>query len=544
MKKTRNAQSNKSLWWQDGVIYQIYPRSFMDSNGDGVGDIPGIIQKLEYLQELGVAGIWLSPINKSPMFDFGYDVSDYRAIDPVFGSMKDFERLIKEAHRRGIRIIMDLVMNHTSHLHPWFLESRSSKENLRRDWYIWRGDIKGKYPNNWMAYFGGRAWEWDDTTSQYYLHSFLKEQPDVNWRNPALKNAMFNEIRFWLEKGVDGFRLDVVNFFIKDDRFRSNPFGIGKYLRPYDLQKHIYDRDRPELLELLREWRALLEEYDERMMVGEVVAEKPNPALAANYLGDGTDGLHLSFDFSFMNRKWDASLFENRLRAYHERVPEKGWPCTVFSNHDQVRSCSRYAKGDDAEKRARVLATLLITMRGTPFLYYGEELGMKNVCIPKSRIQDPVGKRYWPFNPGRDGERTPMQWSDDAYAGFSSVEPWLPIADDYREKNVTCQLNEWNSLLNFYKSLIALRNNSVALRRGDLAFCDAGKDVLAYRRSVDEEAFCVALNFTSKVRQCNLDESYDWKVVLSTHRRNGEQFQFREKLFPYEATVLEQTKKR
>ncbi len=543
MKKTRNGQSTRLIWWQEGVVYQIYPRSFMDANGDGVGDIPGIIQKLEYLQELGVSGIWLSPINKSPMFDFGYDVSDYRAIDPVFGSMEDFEQLIKEAHRRGIRIIMDLVMNHTSHLHPWFLESRSSRDAPKRDWYIWRGDKKGKYPNNWMAYFGGHAWEWDDTTGQYYLHSFLKEQPDVNWRNPALKNAMFNEIRYWLEKGVDGFRLDVVNFFIKDDRFRSNPFGIGKYPRPYDLQKHIFDRDRPELMELLREWRALLDGYDERMMVGEVVAEKPNPALAAKYLGDGTDGLHLSFDFSFMNRKWDARLFENRLRAYCERIPERGWSCTVFSNHDQVRSYSRYANGDDAEKRARVLAMLLITMRGTPFLYYGEELGMKNVRIPKSRIQDPVGKRYWPLNPGRDGERTPMQWSGDAHAGFSTVEPWLPIADDYREKNVTSQLNEGSSLLNFYKSLIALRKNSIALRQGDVAFCDAGKDVLVYTRSVDEETFCIVLNFSSGMKWCSLNNAGIWEVVISTHRRKGEQFQIREKLFPYEATVLEHTKK-
>ncbi len=533
----------ESLWWKEGVIYQIYPRSFKDSNGDGVGDIAGIIEKLNYLQDLGIAGIWLSPINASPMFDFGYDVSDYRAIDPVFGTMKDFERLIKEAHRRKIRVIMDLVMNHTSHLHPWFIESRSSRNNPMRDWYIWRGDKKGEYPNNWMAYFGGRAWEWDEKTGQYYLHSFLKEQPDVNWRNPDLKKAMFAEIRFWLEKGIDGFRLDVVNFFIKDNLFRSNPFGIGKYPRPYDLQKHIYDRDRPELTELLQAWRALLDEYDARMMVGEVVAEKPHPALAAQYLGDGTDALHLAFDFSFMNNKWDSSLFKKRIEAYHGSIPKEGWPCTVFSNHDQVRSFTRYGRGDDAEKRAFVLAMLLVTMRGTPFLYYGEEIGMKNVRIPKSRIQDPVGKRYWPFNPGRDGERTPMQWSNEEYAGFSKSEPWLPLADDYREKNVECQLNANGSLLNFYRDLIALRKEREALRMGDLMFNDITPGVLSYMRSARKEESCVFLNFENSEKKYSFNASGIWRVLVSTHRKSGEQFHSFEKLFPYEATVLESIRK-
>ncbi len=526
-------------WWQEGVIYQIYPRSFMDSNGDGVGDIPGIIQKLDYLQDLGVAGIWLSPINASPMYDFGYDVSDYRAIDPVFGGMKDFEWLIKEAHRRKIRVIMDLVMNHTSHLHPWFMESRASRDNPKRNWYIWRGDTKGKYPNNWMAYFGGRAWEWDEVTGQYYLHSFLKEQPDVNWRNPELKKAMFEEIRFWLDRGVDGFRLDVVNFFIKDDQFRSNPFGIGKYPRPYDLQKHIYDRDRPELIELLREWRALLDEYPERMIVGEVVAEKPNPALAAKYLGDGTNALHLSFDFSFMNNAWDARVFESRFKAYHERIPRNGWPCTVFSNHDQVRSYTRYGKGDIAEKRARVVAVLLMTMRGTPFLYYGEEIGMKNVRIPRSRIQDPVGKRYWPFNPGRDGERTPMQWNDGTHGGFSISEPWLPLADDVWEKNVSRQLRDSTSLLRFYMELIALRKKHTALRSGDLAFMDMHPDVLVYRRSVDGESAIIVLNFSASPKRIDKNVlNASFSVLLSTHRKNGAVIREMELIHPWEATVL------
>jgi alpha-glucosidase len=538
MKKnaTKSPKKKDGPWWKEGVIYQIYPRSFHDTDGDGVGDLPGVIEKLDYLSDLGIDGIWLSPINTSPMFDFGYDVSDYRAIDPVFGTLKDFDRLIKEAHRRGIRIVMDLVMNHSSHLHPWFLESRSSRNNPKRDWYIWRDGVKGKAPNNWMAYFGGRAWEWDEATGQYYLHSFLKEQPDLNWRNPALKKAAFAEIGFWLDRGVDGFRLDVVNFFIKDDGFRSNPFGIGRYPRPYDLQKHVYDRDRPELKPLLREWRALLDRYRERMMVGEVVAEDPNPALAASYLGDGTDGLHLSFDFSFMNGDWGADLFRKRLKAYHDRIPEKGWPCTVFSNHDQVRSYTRYAAGADSLKRAKIIAMLLLAMRGTPFIYYGEEIGMKNGRIRRREIQDPVGKKYWPFNSGRDGERTPMQWSAGTGAGFTAGTPWLPPCDNYREVNAERQAADTGSLLSFYRGLIALRRESPALRRGGVLFLESGRDVLAFLREEGDERLLVALNFSSGEKPFIPELGERPRAIFSTHRRKGEGLDG--KMRPYEATVF------
>ncbi len=536
MKKKRARAAKPGPWWKEGVIYQVYPRSFRDSSGDGVGDIPGVIEKLDYLADLGVDGIWLSPINTSPMFDFGYDVSDYRAIDPVFGTLKDFDRLVKEAHRRRIRIVMDLVMNHTSHLHPWFVESRSSKQSPKRDWYIWRDAVKGKEPNNWMAYFGGRAWEWDDATGQYYLHSFLKEQPDLNWRNPAMKKAAFAEIRFWLDRGVDGFRLDVVNFFVKDDRFRSNPFAVGRYPRPYDLQRHMYDRDRPELKSLLCEWRALLDGYRDRMMVGEIVAEKPDPALAASYLGDGTDGLHLSFDFSFMNRDWDAGLFRERLKAYHDRIPGKGWPCTVFSNHDQVRSMSRYAKRGDAEKRARIVALLLLTMRGTPFVYYGEEIGMSNGRIRRSEIQDPVGKKYWPFNGGRDGERTPMQWTAAGGAGFTAGRPWLPMGDTCRGVNVEAQRADPGSLLSWYRELIALRRKSAALLRGSVFFLESGRDVLAYLREEGDERLLVALNFSSSARPFIPALGKPAAALLSTHRRKGELLDGT--MRPYEASVF------
>lgn len=531
------------LWWKHGVLYQIYPRSFFDSNGDGIGDIPGITQKLDYIAALGVDGIWLSPINTSPMYDFGYDISDYRAIDPVFGADGDFQRLIEEAHARGIRIIMDLVVNHTSHLHPWFIESRASKDNPKRDWYIWRDGINGEPPNNWMAAFGGRAWEWDSETGQYYLHSFLKEQPDVNWRNERLKKAIFGEIRYWLDRGVDGFRLDVVNQFVKDDRFRSNPFTIGPRPRPYDMQRHLYDRNRPELHGILREFRALLDRYHERMSVGEINAEPPgDPVLAASYLGSGDDELHLAFDFSLLFTKWSARRFFEVLKKWDGLIPAKGWPCYVLSNHDQPRAISRYASGNDTMKRAKVAAAMLLTLRGTPFIYYGEEIGMKNGRLRRKEIVDPLGKKYWPFHPGRDPERTPMQWDSSPHAGFSAAAPWLPINPDYREINVERSLRDPGSLLNFYKELIKLRREKPALNRGGWrAAAGMTGDVLGYFRETERQSIFVALNF-SRATQAIAATGSDgiWKALFSTHKPSGDCFSgLRMKLAPYEVVILE-----
>jgi len=532
-------------WWREGVIYQIYPRSFCDSNNDGIGDIPGIISRLDYLSDLGIDGIWLSPINTSPMFDFGYDISDYRGIDPVFGTLADFDELLKEAHRRKIRIILDLVMNHSSHLHPWFIESRSSRDNPKRDWYIWRDGKGRRPPNNWMAAFGGRAWEWDEKTRQYYLHSFLKEQPDFNWRNEKCREALFGEIRYWLDRGVDGFRLDVVNYFVKDDRFRSNPLGIGQYPRPYELQKHIYDRDRPEMHDILREFRSLLDSYEERMSVGEIGTEYPgNPALSASYLGNGDDELHLAFDFSLVFMKWSARGFFKCINDYMSAVPAKGWPCHVLSNHDVPRGISRYAGSKDpevAKRRAMVAAVLLLTLRGTPFLYYGEELGMKEGRLKRKQIVDPVGRRYWPFHKGRDGARTPMQWSASENAGFGSGSPWLPVNPDYREVNVERESRDPSSLLNLHKKLIALRKGSRALRGGSWVPAVGGlDDVIAYFREAGRERLFVALNFGEKSRPVEIDGGGNFKVLFSTHRKTGEaQKGLRFNLAPNEATVFQ-----
>ncbi len=534
--------SGEFTWWKHGTIYQIYPRSFYDASGDGVGDLPGIIEKLDYLSWLGIDAIWLSPINTSPMFDFGYDISDYRGIDPVFGTDEDFDRLIREGHRRGIKIVMDLVINHTSHLHPWFVESRASRDNPRRDWYIWHDGKRGRPPNNWMAAFGGRAWEWDDTTRQYYLHSFLKEQPDLNWRTPALRDAVFGEIRYWLDRGVDGFRLDAVVWLVKDDRFRSNPFGWGPNApRPYDLQKHVYDQNRPETHGVLRELRKVLDEYDNRMMVGETYEASPGGVkTAASYLGSGTDELHLAFDFSLLFSKYGAARFRECLLRWYAAIPAGGWPSLVLNNHDQPRSMTRWCRDRYGVKKAKVLAALLFTARGTPFLYYGEEIGMKNGRVPRRRIQDPVGKKYWPFYRGRDPERTPMQWSAGPNAGFSLSDPWLPVTDNYREANVAAQMGEPGSLLCFYRELIALRKKRPALQRGSLRFVGGDPEVLTFFREGDGECLLVALNFSCRKRVLRIDGFRPGGVVLSSAAgRSGDPGSVIE-IEPYEALILEE----
>lgn len=532
-------QTERLLWWQRGVIYQIYPRSFFDASGDGVGDLQGIIAKLDYLEYLGISGVWLSPINLSPMYDFGYDISDYRRIDPLFGTEEDFNILLEEAHKREIKIILDLVINHTSHLHPWFIESRSSRSNPKRDWYIWKDGVKGKPPNNWQASFGGRAWEWDEKTESYYLHSFLPEQPDINWRNSHLKRAVFSDIRYWLDKGVDGFRLDVVNWFIKDDQFRNNPFGLGKYPRPYDLQKHIYDRNRPETHTLLRELRSLLNTYNNRMTVGEVFNEKPgNHALSASFLGNGRDELHLAFDFSLVFEKWSAKRFFNRISGIYKAMPEKGWPCFVLSNHDNPRSAARFGRGLRGERRNRVALTLLLSLRGTPFLYYGEELGMRDGRIRKEEIQDPVGKRYWPFNKGRDPERTPMQWDRGLNGGFSTGKPWLPVNKDYIQRNVELQTTEETSLLSYVKHLIDLRKRHKVLENGSWEPEARGRGgIISYYRINHRESVFVILNFSCWKKRYLLKK--DLKVLESTHREKGIILKAGKiKLYPEEATLF------
>jgi alpha-glucosidase len=484
------------VWWQHGVVYQIYPRSFMDANGDGVGDLAGIRARLDHLAWLGVDAIWLSPIFPSPMADFGYDVADYCDVDPAFGDLAELDRLVAAAHARGIRVVLDFVPNHSSDRHPWFVASRASRTSPKRDWYVWRDPAPGGGPpNNWISIFGGPAWQLDPATGQYYLHSFLVEQPDLNWRNPEVVEAMHGVLRFWLERGVDGFRIDVIHRIAKDPALRDNPPsatpGAG-----YGGQLHVHDENHPDVHGMLRGLRALLDRYDSRMMVGEVYLM--DPAAVSTYYGRG-DELHLAFNFSFLRSGWDAAAFAAEIARFDALVPAEGWPDVVLSNHDVPRHASRYDDPVHGEARARVAALMLLTLRGTPFLYYGEELGMRNGAVPRERMRDPLALTLHP-SLSRDPERTPMHWSAGAGAGFSTGDPWLPLAADLATRNVEAQQADPASILCLYRDLLALRRATPALERGTWRALPAPDGVLAYERRHGESRALVALNFSGEPR--------------------------------------------
>lgn len=527
-------------WWKRGVVYQIYPRSFMDSNQDGIGDIQGIISKLDYLNDgtersLGIDAVWISPIYKSPMKDFGYDISDYTDIDVIFGSKADFNQLLAEAHKRNIKVIMDLVINHTSDEHPWFIESRKSKDNPKRGWYIWHQN-KGKKPNNWVASFEMKnAWWFDENTKEYYLGTFTRHQPELNWRNPEMKEAVYDMIRYWLDLGVDGFRMDVVNWYIKDDQFRNNPWRLS--LNPIDVQRHLYDRNRPETHEICKEIRTITDQYEDRMLVGEIYTNETREAVS--YHGKENDELHMAFNFSFLFQKWSARGFYNNILEYYHALPADAWPNFTLSNHDQPRHYYRYRDGKYTDARARVAAALLMTLRGTPFIYYGEEIGMTCERIARKDIQDPLGKKGWPFIRGRDAERTPMQWDASPYAGFSAVRPWLPVNSDYRYKNVSAQSKEKDSLLAFYKALIWLRKGSNALSVGDIEFIEKDpKEVLIYKRKHRDEEVTVVLNFSKRQQKLHIDKDGKEKMLFGTHRARGEEvFLNQLDIHPYEVLI-------
>lgn len=506
--------SEDFLWWRDGIIYQIYPRSFADSNGDGIGDLNGITDRLDYLQGLGIDAIWLSPIYPSPDADFGYDVADYTAIDPKFGTMADFDRLLSEAHTRGIRIVLDLVLNHTSDQHPWFQESRSSRDNPYRDWYIWRDPAPGGGPpNNWRSRFGGPGWEFDSATGQYYFHMFYKGQPDLNFRNPAVRQAVLDVFRFWLEKGVDGFRLDVFNAYFKDAELRPNPPRLG--LIGWDRQHHHFDIDQPEMLPFLKEVRALLDAYPERYVVGETF--EATPAGAAAYTGK--DRLHATFNFTFSNCSWRPRCFLKSVVEWEGALSADDWPNYVLNNHDLSRTATRFGIGENDE-RLKVAAALLLTLRGTPFLYYGEEIGMRDIRLSRDEILDPVGKRYWPFYKGRDGCRAPMQWDDSANAGFSTAQPWLPVHSDFTFRNVAAQQGEPDSLLETYRQLIRLRRELPALQHGlFMPLVYEPSAILAYLRKTNDQTVLVALNFRRAPNRLVLGGALSgpqWKRLFSS----------------------------
>lgn len=534
--RSMNQSMDEWVWWKHGVIYHIYPLSFKDSNNDGKGDLQGIIQKLDYLRGLGVDAIWLSPVFKSPMAEFGYDVSDYFSIDPVFGSLDDFRMLLHESHVRNIRIILDIVLNHSSDEHPWFIQSRSDKTNPRRNWYIWKpASVNGK-PNNWKTAFGGSCWEHDRETDEYYLHSFLKEQPDLNWRNKALRAEMYKMLRFWLDMGVDGFRFDVINFIVKDKKLRNNPFFYWM-----SSSRKIRTRNHPKSYKIIRNLRSLLDDYPEKMSVGEIYTLPPgDPKLSASYLAKGNNSLHLTFDFSIFFVYWSARRYFKTIEKWQNSIPANGWPTNVFSNHDLFRIFNRRLTGRNQEKKARLLALLLLTLRGTPFIYYGEEIGMKNGAIPRKMIKDPLGKKFWPFFKGRDRARTPMQWDNSVNAGFTAAEPWLPVNNDYLRKNIENQKTNPDSLLNLYHKLIALRLAYPALNRGSwIPDCPGKNGIISFYRTVEQEKMLVILNFTSSKKTVLRKSDHNETVIFSSTPERGASINSGfYRLQPYEGIIL------
>lgn len=536
-----NGLTEDWTWWKHGVIYHIYVRSFYDSNGDGIGDLQGVRAKLPYLKSLGIDAIWLSPVYQSANADFGYDVSHYRKIDPEYGTIEDFVELLNDAHDLDIRIIMDLILNHTSDQHKWFKSSRSSKEDPKRDWYIWRdGRPGGKPPNNWKSAFGRSAWTYDQNTNQYYLHSFLPEQPDLNWRNKAVKKRLFREIRYWLDLGVDGFRLDVINMIGKDKKFRDNPGLMGYQI----WNKKYYSRNRNRSVKVTMQLRRLMDGYVDksRVAIGEVYTMPPgDPELAANYLGEGEDSLNMAFDFSLIFAPWNARKYYKSLANWYDKLPENGWPCNVLSNHDLMRSFNRVRWRSNKLAKARIEALLLLTTKGTPFIYYGEEIGQTNARIKRTQLKDPLGKKYWPLFKGRDQARTPMQWTGERHGGFTLSTPWLPVNNDYQEVNVDLQQKDKDSMLRLYKSLIEIRKDSKALQSGTWKPIIKGEEgILGYLREFENESLIVYLNFTPYRKQLILPGLEHFKVLFSLNNSllTGGKIRQKHELMGFDGLIL------
>jgi alpha-glucosidase len=529
----KNAASGR--WWQRGVIYQIYPRSFQDSNGDGIGDLNGITARLDHLVALGVDALWISPIFLSPMADFGYDVADHCAIDPIFGTLADFDRLVAAAHARGLRVILDYVPNHTSDRHPWFEESRSSPDNPKRDWYIWRAPRRdGGPPTNWASEFGGSAWTFDRTTGQFYYHAYLEEQPDLNWRNPAVREAMLDVLRFWFERGIDGFRVDAIHHLIESDRLLDNPPDPNwrEGMSPARRLIRAHTMDQPEVHDAIAAMRRVADSYGgDRVMIGE--AYLPIDRLMT-YYGVDLTGFHLPFNFHLMSTPWNPTAITALIQAYERALPQGGWPNWVLGNHDRSRVASRLGRD-----QARVAAMLLLTLRGTPTIYQGEEIGMSDVAIPPDRIADPWERNVPGLGLGRDPVRTPLPWDGGPHGGFTTGEPWLPLGVDHRSVNVAAQNLDPRSMLSLYRALLALRRSEEALVSGAWAPLAASEQVLAYQRLSGRRALAIALNLSDTASEIAIAGKRD--VLLSTHLdragRDGAGDQLR--LRPHEGCILE-----
>ncbi|MDC7232359.1 MAG: alpha-glucosidase [Spirochaetales bacterium] len=541
---------NNNCWWKETCIYQIYPRSFQDSNNDGIGDLQGIISKLDYIKDLGFETIWISPFFKSPQRDFGYDISDYTEIAPEYGTMEDCDRLIEEVHRRGMKIILDMVMNHTSDEHPWFLESSSSRDNPKRDWYVWRDGRKpGKAPTNWLSQVKGNGWQYHKETDQWYWAAFLPFQPDLNYRNPEVKETMFNIIRFWLDKGVDGFRLDIIGALFEDEEFRDNPFSFqlvptgessDKMFRSTKMVENL-----PETIEFTKELRAVLDEYDNRFLIGETFGSLKD---LREFTGEmKPDGLHATFLFNSIYTPFRAPALKKMIRSYEEYFPDPWIPSYVFANHDSMRRMTTL-RGN--EKKIRLQTLLQHTARGIPVSYYGEEIGMKQSKFPRDKALDPVSHEYsflpdFLFNLvgrlthgslNRDECRTPHQWDASPFAGFSEKKSWLPVGKDKDWTNVYSQSKDPASLLNFYKAVLMLRSTSTALKKGKMTLLDAERHILAYTRSQDGETLSIYMNISAKSRTVALPEPAGLLLSTEFDRKKEEVNELI--LAPWEGVVL------
>jgi alpha-glucosidase len=500
-------------WWRGGVIYQVYPRSFQDSDGDGIGDLPGILRRLDHIASLGVDAVWLSPIFQSPQADMGYDISDYKEIDRLFGRLEDFDALIERAHTLGLKVIVDQVLSHTSDQHPWFQESRLSRTNSRADWYVWADPKKdGSPPNNWPSVFGGRAWEWNPTRGQYYFHNFLAQQPDLNFHNPAVQDAVLDAMRFWLERGVDGFRLDTVNYYFHDRQLRSNPAAkrpthLPYAVNPYDMQVHKYGKSQPENLAFLKRVRSLLDEFPGSTTVGEIGDSHIGLELMEQYTSGG-DKLHMAYTFDMLDKKFSAEHFRSKLHDFFTGAPN-GWPCWAFSNHDVVRHVSRWSHdGASLAALARQACAMLLSFRGSICLYQGEELGLPEADINFEELTDPPGIRFWPEYKGRDGCRTPIPWEAGVPPnGFTTGKPWLPVKQPHADLNVAGQEADPASTLHFYRRMIAFRQAHPALVEGDMDFYDVGEPLLAFRRTAAGQTLVCLFNLSAAPIEVKLGDA-------------------------------------
>ncbi|MCL1045992.1 alpha-glucosidase family protein [Shewanella electrodiphila] len=511
-------------WWRGGVIYQVYPRSLMDSNGDGVGDLQGIITKLDYIASLNVDAIWISPFFKSPMKDFGYDISDYLDVDPMFGTMKDFDELIAKAHKLNIKVVIDQVLSHTSDEHAWFKQSKLSRDNDKADWYVWADPQEdGTAPNNWLAIFGGCAWEWEPRRQQYYLHNFLKSQPDLNFHNPEVRAAVLDNVDFWLKKGVDGFRLDAITFCYHDEQLRDNPAkpkdqrqGRGfSEDNPYAYQYHYFNNTRPQTVGFIEDLRALINKYPGAVTLGEVSSEDSLATMAEYTQGD--ERLHMAYSFELLTNDFSAAYIRQTVEELEASIGD-GWPCWAIGNHDVQRVATRWGKGETNSDLVKMLNGLLCSLRGSVCSYQGEELGLTEAPIEFEQLQDPFGIAFWPMFKGRDGCRTPIPWvKDHLQAGFSEAnKPWLPIPDEHKALSVDAQENDTDSTLNAYRHFLAWRKQYPALVAGDIKFIDTDEPVLAFTRHFETQTLLVVFNLANTTNQFDVS-NLNIKQVIDNH---------------------------